>query len=302
MTEHNHSHHTVSGYDINRSFLIGIYLNLIYAVFEGAYGFQSGSAALISDALHNLGDVSGLLIALLGFRLQRVSSGKIFTYGFRKASILASFVNSLFLAVAIGGILWEGIHRIFRPEKVDGTAVMAVAGIGIIINFGSALLFSQKKEKDLNLKAAYWHLMADALVSLGAVLSGFLIYFTGWNFLDGIAAVMISIVILFSTWDLFKDSLIAVMDGVPSAIRLDEIKKHIQEIEGVRKVHHIHVWNLSTNQIALTCHVVLKSLQDLQSVKMEIKKELSEHGIDHSTIEFEPASEYEDTASKTFLT
>ncbi|HMV76866.1 MAG TPA: cation diffusion facilitator family transporter [Leptospiraceae bacterium] len=291
MKEHNHSHPTVSVKDINRSFIIGIGLNLVYALFEGVFGFQSGSAALVSDALHNLGDVSGLLIALLAFRLQRVSSGKIFTYGLRKASILASFINSLFLAVAIGGILWEGIHRIFRPEKVDGGAVMLAAGIGIIINMGSALLFRHKKEKDLNLKAAYWHLMADALVSLGAVLSGFLMFLTGWDFLDGIAAVLISVFILFSTWDLFKDSLIAVMDGVPSVIRIDEIKKHIQNIDGVHKVHHIHVWNLSTNQIALTCHVALRNIQDLQSVKAEIKKELSEHGIDHSTIEFEPVSE-----------
>nr|HNI28534.1 cation diffusion facilitator family transporter [Leptospiraceae bacterium] len=132
---------------------------------------------------------------------------------------------------------------------------------------------------------------ADALVSLGAVLSGFLMFLTGWDFLDGIAAVLISVFILFSTWDLFKDSLIAVMDGVPSVIRIDEIKKHIQNIDGVHKVHHIHVWNLSTNQIALTCHVALRNIQDLQSVKAEIKKELSEHGIDHSTIEFEPVSE-----------
>lgn len=291
MKEHNHSHHAVSVNDINRSFIIGIGLNLIYALFEGVYGFQSGSAALVSDALHNLGDVSGLLIALLAFRLQRVSSGKIFTYGFRKASILASFINSLLLAVAIGGILWEGVHRIFRPEKVNGTSVMIVAGIGIIVNFGSALLFHHKKEKDLNIKAAYWHLTADAFVSAGAVLSGFLTVFTGWDFLDGAAAVLISVFILFSTWDLFKDSLIAVMDGVPSGIKIDEIKKHIQDIEGVYKVHHIHIWNLSTNQIALTCHVVLRSIQDLQSVKMAIKKELSLHGIDHSTVEFELFSE-----------
>jgi cobalt-zinc-cadmium efflux system protein len=293
MSEHNHEHthspmgKSLSSGDLNRAFYAGIILNVIFIALELIYGYKVNSTGLISDAVHNIGDVLGLFLALLAYRLLSVASSRIFTYGFRRVSILASFASSLFLAVAVGGIILEGIHRILNPKMVDESTVMIIAGIGILINFGSAVLFRNHKEDDLNIKAAYWHLMADALVSLGVVVSGAVIYFTHWYFMDGLISVVIAFVILFSAWDLFRGSAVAIMDGVPSHVQLDDLKKHLKHIKGVIDIHHLHVWNLSTNQIALTCHVQIDSIENMLSVKNDIKEELNEHNIQHSTLEFD---------------
>ena len=174
---HEHNHTITSATDINRSFTIGIALNVIYVIVEVIYGFQENSTSLLSDAAHNVGDISGLLLAFLAFKLLKVKANETFTYGFKKGSIVASFVNSVLLAFAIGAIAWEGVHKIINPSPLSGTVIMWVAGIGVVINFISAILFKKEKENDLNVKAAYWHLMADALVSLGVVVSGVLIYY-----------------------------------------------------------------------------------------------------------------------------
>lgn len=289
--EHNHSHTITSPMNINRSFLIGISLNVIYVIVEIIYGFSENSTALLSDAAHNVGDISGLLLAFVAFKLQGIKPSKIFSYGFKKGSIIASFINSVLLAFAIGAIAWEGVHKILNPSPLSGTVIMYVAGIGVIINFVSAMLFRKNQERDLNLKAAYWHLMADAMVSLGVVVSGILIYYFQWYALDGITAIIIAFVVLLSTWRLFKDSAIAILDGVPAAVDPEEIKEHLKAVEGVMNVHHMHIWGLSTNENSLTAHIQIADITKLPDIKNALKAELKEHHITHSTLEFELASE-----------
>jgi cobalt-zinc-cadmium efflux system protein len=292
MSEHHHHHHTVASVnDINRSFIIGIVLNVTYVIVELWYGWRNGATSLLSDAVHNIGDISGLVLALIAFRLQAIKPFKIFTYGFKKASVVASFVNSVLLAFAIGAIAWEGIQHIINPSPVNGNVVMIVAFIGIIINFGSALLFRKKGENDTNIKAAYWHLMADALVSLGVVFAGLIMKYTGWYFVDGLTALIVAVVILFGTWSLFKDSIIGVLDGIPSNIDKQEIINHILEVDGVVDIHHMHIWGMSTNENALTCHVLVDKIENIATIKLHIKEELEEHNIKHSTLEFETSEE-----------
>lgn len=270
--------------------MIGIGLNVIYVIVEIIYGIQQNSTSLLSDAAHNVGDISGLLLAYLAFRLSKIKPSSTFTYGFKKGSIVASFINSVLLIFAIGAIAWEGVHKIISPNPLRGHVIMWVAGAGVIINFISAVLFKKEKENDLNVKAAYWHLMADALVSLGVLVGGILIYYFKWYALDGITAIIIAIVVLLNTWSLFKDSAIAILDGVPRSINLEEIKELLLKVNGVKSVHHVHVWGMSTNDNAITAHVLIDNLQNLPKIKA-ILKELEEHNIKHSTLEFETIQE-----------
>ena len=288
---HNHSHSNISPSEVNRSFMIGIALNVTYVIVEIIYGFKNNSTALLSDAAHNVGDVSGLLLAFLAFKLQTIKPSKIFSYGFKKGSIVTSFINSILLAFAIGAIAWEGVHKIMNPSPLSGTIIMWVALMGVVINFISALFFKKNQKEDLNIKAAYWHLMADALVSFGVVISGIVIHYTNFYALDGIIAIVIAVVVLFSTWSLFKDSAIAILDGVPNAINPEEIKEHLLEVNGVKSVHHIHIWGISTNENALTAHIVVDNLENLPKIKSLLKEELGEHNITHSTLEFEIVQE-----------
>jgi cobalt-zinc-cadmium efflux system protein len=211
----------------------------------------------------------------------------VFSYGFKKGSIVTSFINSILLAFAIGAIAWEGVHKIANPTPLNGSVVMWVAMVGVVINFVSATLFKKNQKSDINIKAAYWHLMADALVSLGVVFSGIIIHYTQWYALDGIAAIVIAIVVLLSTWNLFKDSVIAILDGVPASVNADEIKKHLSEVAGVKNIHHLHIWGMSTNENALTAHIQIDDFAQLPAIKKSLKVELEEHNIKHSTLEFE---------------
>ncbi len=284
---HNHSHTITSPNEINRSFMIGIALNAAYVVVEIVYGWRNNSTSLLSDAAHNVGDISGLLLAFLAFRLQKIKPSKLFSYGFKKGSIVTSFINSILLAFAIGAITWEGVHKIINPSPLSGSVIMWVALMGVIINFVSALVFKKNQKSDINIKAAYWHLLADALVSLGVVVSGIVIHFTDWYALVGMAAIMIAVVVLVSTWRLFKDSAIAIMDGVPASVNSDEIKRHLLQVKGVVNIHHLHIWGMSTNENALTAHVQIEDINQLPEIKRELKNELEEHHIKHSTLEFE---------------
>jgi len=288
---HNHSHTIASPNDINRSFMIGIALNAMYVIIEIIYGFQQNSTSLLSDAAHNVGDISGLLLAFLAFRLQKIKPSKLFSYGFKKGSIVTSFINSILLAFAIGAIAWEGVHKIINPSPLNGTTIMWVALVGVIINFISAMLCKKNQMEDLNIKAAYWHLMADALVSLGVVASGILIHYFHWYALDGITAIVIAIVVLFSTWNLFKDSAIAILDGVPASVNTDEIKEHLLAVEGVKDIHHLHIWGISTNENAMTAHIQIDNANQIPTIKKALKEELEEHNVKHSTLEFELTEE-----------
>lgn len=285
--EHNHNHTITSPNDINRSFILGIILNVIYVIIEIIYGWQNNSTSLLSDAAHNVGDISGLLLAFLAFKLQVVKPSKLFSYGFKKGSIVTSFINSILLAFAIGAIAWEGVHKVMNPSPLSGTVIMWVALVGVVINFISAMLFKKNQKEDINIKAAYWHLMADALVSLGVVASGIVIHYFQWYALDGITAIIIAVVVLFSTWSLFKDSAIAILDGVPASVDAAEIAAHLLEVKGVLNIHHLHIWGISTNENALTAHIQIEDVNQLPRIKKALKEELEEHNIKHSTLEFE---------------
>jgi len=288
MEGHHHNSPIIS--NLNRAFIIGIVINALYVVIEFGAGLYYDSLALISDAGHNLSDVASLALALLAFRLAKVKSNDKFTYGYRKSTILVSLINSVVLFIAIGGIFWESISRLHKPVVIDGFSISVVAGIGIVINAVSAFLFFKDKDSDLNVKGAYLHLMADAVVSLGVVVSGVLISFFHLNWLDWAMSLVIVLVIFYSTWNLFKDSLSLTLDGVPKGINLNEVIAEIKEVEGVLDVHHLHVWAISTSQNALTAHILIDSntgmeLQKL--IKNKIKLELEHVNIHHATLEFE---------------
>lgn len=274
---------------LNRAFIIGIVINLVYVLVEVAAGIYYNSLSLISDAGHNLSDVAALGMAMLAFRLAKRKANDRFTYGYKKSTILVSLINSVILFVAIGGILWESINRVFNPVIVDGQAISIVAGVGIVVNTVSALLFFKNKEHDLNVKGAYLHLMADAAVSLGVVISGLFIAFWSIYWLDLVMSLVIVAVIFYSTWNLFKESLSLTMDGVPRGINLSEIASLFLSVDGVKDVRHIHIWALSTTQNAITAQVLVDSDIDMHrqsSILMEIRELLTSADLHHATIEF----------------
>lgn len=292
--ESQHHHHTPQISNLNKAFIIGIAINAFYVVIEFGAGFYYDSLALVSDASHNLTDVASLALALLAFRLAKVKSNDKFTYGYRKSTILVSLINSVVLFVAIGGILWESFSRLHNPVVVEGLPISIVAGIGIVINAISAFPFFKDKESDLNVKGAYLYLMADAAVSLGVVISGVLIFFFQLYWLDLVMSLVIVLVIFYSTWNLFKDSLSLTLDGVPKGININEVVSEIKEVEGVLDVHHLHVWAISTSQNAMTAHILIPpntGTVQQNLFKNKIKHKLEHVNIHHATLEFETEDE-----------
>jgi cobalt-zinc-cadmium efflux system protein len=290
---HDHGHHHTPPASLNRAFLIGIALNVLFVLVEFIAGFFTDSLALISDAGHNLSDVSGLFLSLWAFRLLKIKATENYTYGYRKATVLVSLLNAVILLTAVGGIGFESFHRFFSPRPVEGVAMAWVAGAGIVINSFTALLFFKDKDKDLNIKGAYLHMMMDALVSLGVVVAGVAIYFTQWQWLDPITSLIIMVVIVVSTWGLLKDSLRLSLDGVPPDIDLQKIKSIALSIKDVKDIHHIHVWAISTSQNALTAHLILSDhLKDEEQVAIKkiFKHDLEHLGIQHVTLETETES------------
>ncbi|WP_302381370.1 cation diffusion facilitator family transporter [uncultured Alistipes sp.] len=285
---HRHEHRISS---LNRAFLIGIALNVAFVVVEFVVGLCSGSMGLLSDAGHNLSDVASLLLAMLAFRLARVRATSRYTYGYRKSTVLISLLNSVILLVAVGVIVAESVGRMLRPEPVAGGAIAWTAGIGVLVNGFTAWLFLRDKEKDLNVRGAYLHMAADALVSIGVLLSGVVIAWTGWTIVDPIVALVVAAVIVASVWSLTRDSLRLSLDGVPEGIDVADIERRMLSVEGVGAVHHIHIWAMSTTENALTAHVVLEDLTGMEQVKAELKRQLRVCGIPHATIEFETRSE-----------
>lgn len=274
----------------NKAFIAGIILNGIYVAVQAAAGFITHSMALLSDAGHNLSDVASLVLSLLAFRLARVKPTEKYTYGYKKTTILAALINAFILLVAIGVLGYESVDRVLHPQPVEGGVVAIVAAVGIVINFGSALLFFRTRDHDLNTKGAYIHLMADAAVSLGVVVAGIAIRYTGWYWLDGAVSVVILLVILVSTWSLLTGSVRMSLDGVPEGINLHKVEHMIRHYQGVRDLHHIHVWPMSTTQNALTAHLVLDdalSFDEKLGIVHNIKHELEHHNIHHATIELE---------------
>jgi cobalt-zinc-cadmium efflux system protein len=285
---HDHHHHNQELQTVSNALIMGIALNGLFVITEIVAGFYSNSLSLLSDAGHNLGDVASLCVSLFAWRLTKVKPNSRYTYGFKKATVLASLLNAAILLIAVGSIGWEAIQRILHPEPIQGKIVAIVAGVGIIINGLSAYLFYRNKDTDLNMKGAYLHLLADALVSLGVVVGGVVLYYTGWQWLDPIVGLMVIAAIVVSSWRLLAESLRMSLDGVPYNIDLEKIKNSATRIPGIKGIHHIHVWAMSTTKNALTAHLIVDEHLDekeLQVAKKEFRHQLEHLNIGHATLE-----------------
>jgi cobalt-zinc-cadmium efflux system protein len=281
---HSHSHQLKT---YNRSFAIGISLNVIFVIIEASYGFIADSLALIADAGHNLSDVLSLLIAWGAALLASRYPTEKRTYGFRKITILASLTSAVLLLVALGSIAWEAIGRISSSRPVDGVIIITVAAIGVVINSLTALLFISDQKKDLNIKGAYFHMAADAGVSLGVVIAGVAIMFTGWLWLDPAISLAIVVVILIGTWNLLRDSINLSIDAIPKGIDVLGIKEYLTRIKNVINIHDLHIWPLSTTETALTVHLVVAKEPAHHFIR-EVQRCLhDDFGIVHATIQIE---------------
>lgn len=259
MSDHGHDHaHTPANF--NQAFAWGIALNLAFVAVEAIYGWRVNSLALLADAGHNLSDVAGLVLAWGGALAGRLRPNARHTYGWKRGSILAAFANALILLIAIGALVWEAIGRLNSPVAQvaeQGATIMVVAGIGIVVNTATALLFMRGRDKDLNIRGAFLHMAADALVSAGVVVAGALTLWMQWVWLDPVVSIVIGAVILISTWSLFKQSLHLLFDGVPDSVDPVAVKRLLESLSGVEKVHDLHIWAMGTSQIALTAHLVM---------------------------------------------
>jgi cobalt-zinc-cadmium efflux system protein len=286
---HHHHGHDHGPAEFNQAFAVGIVLNLAFVCIEGYYGWRINSLALLADAAHNLSDVAGLVLAWGGALAGKLRPDARHTYGWKRASILAAFLNALLLLVAMGSLGWEAVGRLRSPEATQGWTMMAVAGVGILINTATALMFMRGREGDLNIRGAFLHMAADALVSLGVVIGGALYLWQGWTWLDPVMSLAIAVIIVVGTWSLFSQSLHLLFDGVPAGIDLAEVRQELLELPGVADVHDLHVWAMGTSQIALTAHLVLDGgAIDQGGLLHAAEHALEEHfGIAHVTLQLE---------------
>ena len=284
---HHHHHHVQPSEGMEKVFIISICLNFIFVAVESIVGWTYNSVSLLSDAGHNLSDVFSLIISFLAFKMAKYHATKRFSYGYKKGTVLASLINSVILLVAVGAIIVESIYKFKYPVPTDGAAISITAGIGILINGATALLLMRGQKNDINIRGAFLHMALDAIVSLGVVISGIAIMITGINAIDSIMSLIIAAMILVSIWNVLKESTILSLDGVPESVNIDEVKQKIVEIEGVKNLHHLHVWAISTTQVAATLHIVVDNIDDVDDIRKRVKSLLSEHGIEHSTVECE---------------
>lgn len=281
---HNHAAPTNFG----QAFIIAIALNTTYVVVEFGYGIVANSTALMADAGHNLSDVLGLILAWGAAILSKKAPSDRYTYGLRSTSILAALANAMFLLVACGAIAWEAIQRFSNPPVVAGLTVTIVAAIGILINGISAWLFVKGSKGDLNIRGAYMHLMADAVVSLGVVISGIIMIFTGWNWLDPTVSLVVTAVIVMGTWGLLRDSMQLALSAVPAHIYVSEVDAFLRQCAGVTDIHDLHIWGMSTTESALTVHLVMPNGYPSDAALDEIVHALEDKfSIHHSTIQVE---------------
>ncbi len=284
---HDHSAHHGN---YNRAFAIGVVVNLAFVAIEAGYGIAADSLALIADAGHNLSDVVGLLLAWGASALAGKAASDKRTYGFRKATVMASLGSAIMLLVALGGIAWEAIGRFNDPQPVAGMTVIVVAAIGVVINTATALLFVSGQKHDLNLRGAFLHMAADAAVSVGVVIAGLFILFKNWLWIDPAISLVIAGVIFVGTWGLLRDSMNYAMDAVPAKIDLTGVRQYLEHFDHVDHIHDLHIWPLSTTEIALTVHLVVNK----QVLDNDFLNELQTHlhdtfDIEHATIQIESA-------------
>ena len=286
--DHGHGHHHGAAATTGRAFLVGIVLNGAFVAVEAGAGLVTGSLALLADAGHNLSDVLGLLLAWGATRLARRAPSLRRTYGWRRSSIMAALLNAVLLLVAVGGIAWEAIRRAQAPTPVPGATVMIVAGIGFVINTATALLFLSSRKHDLNARGAFLHMAADAAISLGVVAAGAAILATGWTWLDPAVSLVIAVIILFGTWGLLKESLDLSLDAVPVGIDAADVRACLAALPGVTAVHDLHVWAMSTTEVALTAHLVKPDPGGDDALIARATRELHDRfGIAHVTLQWE---------------
>jgi len=278
----------VNKLNFDKAFAWGISLNVIYIIIEAFYGLLIHSMSLIADAGHNLSDVLGLLLAWGATYLARSSATSKRTYGLRKSTILAAMFNSLLLLIVVGGISIEAFRKFLNPQPVQGKTMMLVAGIGVLVNALTAFFFFKGKESDLNIKAAFLHMAADAGVSLGVALGGLIIIFTGWMWVDPLLSLIILVVITMGTWDVLKKSLLLSMDAVPEHINPEDVRNYLNSLSGVTDVHDFHIWAMSTTEYALTAHINIPFPESNDNFLMETAEALNnKFGISHTTIQIE---------------
>ncbi|MCJ8292466.1 MAG: cation transporter [Crocinitomicaceae bacterium] len=291
---HSHAHEAPDFSNVNRAFFIGIALNSIFTLIEFIVGYSTNSLALIADASHNLSDVTSLILSLVGLKLAQKASTRAYTYGYKKASILASLINSILLVAIAINISIEGIERLNSLPEIAGIAVITTAFIGVLINTFSAFLFYKGQQNDINIKGAFLHLLVDALVSVGVMVSGIIMYYTNWNLIDPIISFIIAIVILISTWSLLKESLKLILDGKPKNVDFNKVQETILSTNQVKDIHHVHIWALSSFENALTAHIVFKEntpVEEYETLKKEIKTKLAKENISHVTLEVDESVE-----------
>lgn len=274
--------------DFNRAFAMGVALNVVFVIIEVFYGVLSDSLALLTDAGHNLSDVLGLLLAWGAVVLARKRPSSRRTYGFSRATIIASLFSGLLLMGAVGAIGWEAANRLMEPPEPAGKTIMIVAAIGVLVNTVTALFFLSGKDSDLNIRGAFLHMAADAVVSLGVVGSGALILFYGFNWIDPVISLVIAAVIFLSTWGLLRDSLNLAVDAVPKNVDPDAVREYLSGLPGVLRLHDLHIWPMSTIDTALTAHLVMSTMPDSDRFVNEVAHLLADSfSINHATIQLE---------------
>lgn len=287
---HGHAGHSHAPADFGFAFAVGAGLNTAFVVVELGFGYAANSLALISDALHNLSDVMALLLAWGAAWLAGKRPTETHTYGYRRASILAALFNAGLLLVAVGGIAAEAIERFRAPTPVAGWIVLLVAALGILVNGGTALLFMRGRHDDLNIRGAYLHMASDAAVSFGVVVAAVLIMLTGWLWIDPAVSLGIAAIVLLSGWGLARDSVNLALDAVPKGIELASVQSYLAGLDGVIEVHDLHIWAMSTNETALTAHLVRPGGHDDAFLHM-ICEELSHRfRIHHATLQVETSA------------
>jgi len=283
--EHNHSHH----HDINlgNAFKIGITLNIIFVIAEATFGFLSNSMALVADAGHNLSDVLALVFSWVAVILSQRKPTLKFTYGFRRSTILIALLNTILLLAAVAFIVWETIERLGKPMEINSNSVIVVAAIGIVVNGFTAWPFMKGKKYDLNIRSAFVHFIADALVSLGVVIAGIIMAFTGITWIDSIVSFAIIAVILYSSYHLLIDSVNLALDAVPENVNIEEVRNYLKSLPEVSGIHDLHIWALSTTEAALTVHLSTNRQTDVAFIT-NIQNSLHERfDIEHATIQVE---------------
>ena len=278
--------HSQAPATFNRAFAIGIFLNTAFVAVEAFYGWKVNSLALLADAGHNLSDVAGLLLAWAGAFVSQLSPNARHTYGWRRGTILAAFANAVLLLVAMGSLGWEALGRLRAPEPTQWSTIMVVAAVGIIVNTITALLFMRGRQHDLNIRGAFLHMSADALVSAGVVVAGVLAMGFGWIWIDPVVSLLIAAIIVVGTWSLFRQSAHLLFDGVPEQIDLTAVRNYLESLPGVDRVHDLHVWAMGTSEVALTAHLVMPEGHPSDSFYQAATQELHERfEIEHVTIQ-----------------